>query len=75
MSLSPSPSQVASPCINICQMDEPTGWCQGCFRNLDEIAFWSQLDDEDKAAVWLLLPERRAQWEAENGPGPTKATP
>ncbi len=51
-----------SPCINVCQMDEPTGWCKGCLRTLDEIAFWSQLDDEDKRAVWQLLPERRVQW-------------
>jgi predicted Fe-S protein YdhL (DUF1289 family) len=37
---------VASPCINVCRMDEATGWCEGCHRTLDEIAFWSVLDDE-----------------------------
>jgi predicted Fe-S protein YdhL (DUF1289 family) len=52
----------ASPCINVCQMDEPTGWCKGCLRTLDEIAWWSQLDDDDKRAVWQLLPRRRVQW-------------
>jgi predicted Fe-S protein YdhL (DUF1289 family) len=43
-------------------MDEPTGWCKGCLRTLDEIAWWSQLDDDDKRAVWQLLPRRRVQW-------------
>ena len=52
---------VASPCINVCRMNESTGWCEGCHRTLDEIAFWSVLDESDKQAVWALLPARRAQ--------------
>jgi uncharacterized protein len=52
---------VASPCKNICRMHEPTGWCLGCGRTLDEIALWSVLDDDDKRAVWALLPARVAQ--------------
>jgi hypothetical protein len=55
--MNPAPS----PCINICQMDEASGWCRGCFRTLDEIGFWSVLDEEDKQAVLALLPPRRAQ--------------
>ena len=51
---------VASPCKNICQMHEPSGHCIGCGRTLDEIALWSVLDDDDKRAVWALLPERLA---------------
>ncbi len=50
---------VASPCINICQMDEASGWCRGCLRTLDEIAFWSVLDDDDKRAVLAELARRR----------------
>ena len=53
---------VASPCVNVCKMDEASGWCTGCLRTLDEIAWWSQLDDEDKRAVWQQLPQRRVQW-------------
>lgn len=52
---------VPSPCINVCRMNEATGWCEGCYRTLDEIAFWSVLDDSDKLAVCALLPARRAQ--------------
>ena len=51
-----------SPCINVCQMDEASGWCQGCLRTLDEIAFWSVLDEDDKRAVLALLPQRRVLW-------------
>jgi predicted Fe-S protein YdhL (DUF1289 family) len=53
---------VASPCINVCQMDEATGWCAGCLRTLDEIACWSVLDDADKRAVWAELAQRRTLW-------------
>jgi uncharacterized protein len=51
---------VASPCKNICLMHEPSGHCIGCGRTLDEIALWSVLDDDDKRAVWTLLPVRMA---------------
>lgn len=52
---------VPSPCKNVCRMDEPSGLCAGCGRTLDEIALWSVLDDDDKRAVWALLPERLAR--------------
>lgn len=63
---------VASPCVNVCKMDEASGWCTGCLRTLDEIAWWSQLDDEDKRAVWQQLPQRRVQWLARQTNPPAK---
>ena len=42
-------------------MHEPSGHCTGCGRTIDEIALWSVLDDDDKRAVWALLPARLAQ--------------
>ena len=54
---------VASPCIDVCRMDDATGWCIGCLRTLDEIAAWSALGDADKRAVCLALDERRLQWQ------------
>ena len=42
-------------------MDEPSGYCIGCGRTLDEIALWTVLDDDDKRAVWALLSARLAQ--------------
>ena len=59
---SPTPSPTPSPCINICRMDEASGWCEGCLRTLDEIACWSLLDDAEKAAVVIGLETRRAVW-------------
>jgi predicted Fe-S protein YdhL (DUF1289 family) len=53
-------SGVASPCINVCKMNERTGLCEGCARTLDEIALWSQLDDDTKREVWALIEQRRA---------------
>lgn len=50
---------VASPCINICRMDDATGWCEGCLRTLDEIAWWSELDEADKQAVLVQIDARR----------------
>jgi len=55
-------STVTSPCVNVCQMDETSGWCHGCLRTIDEIAFWSVLDDDDKRAVLAELPGRRVLW-------------
>ena len=56
---------VPSPCKNICVMHEPSGHCKGCGRTLDEIALWSVLDDDDRRAVWALLPERLARLPAD----------
>ena len=49
---------VPSPCLSICRMDAATGWCEGCFRTLDEIAAWSRLDDSAKRAVWQEIEQR-----------------
>jgi uncharacterized protein len=50
---------VASPCIDVCRMDEASGWCEGCLRTLHEIATWSLMDDAEKRAVNAQLPQRR----------------
>jgi uncharacterized protein len=52
-------SPVPSPCISVCRMDRSSGWCEGCLRTIDEIAVWSVLDENEKRAVWDLLPQRR----------------
>lgn len=58
---------VASPCIDVCRMDDATGWCAGCLRTLDEIAAWSSLDDEGKRLVLAALPARRRRIEVAAG--------
>lgn len=51
---------VPSPCINICRMHAPTGWCEGCARTIDEIAAWSALDDAGRERLLRQLPARQA---------------
>jgi uncharacterized protein len=51
---------VPSPCINICRMDDATGWCDGCLRTIDEIANWSLYDETTKRAIWEELDARHA---------------
>jgi uncharacterized protein len=53
---------VPSPCISVCRMDPATGYCEGCFRTLEEIAAWSRATEEEKRATWdELLRRARAQ--------------
>lgn len=56
----PGEAGVASPCIDVCRMSSRTGYCEGCFRTLGEIAAWSGYTDAQKRAVLASLPERRA---------------
>ena len=51
---------VPSPCISICRMDAATGFCEGCFRTMDEIRVWGMLPDDRKRDIWKLIEERIA---------------
>jgi hypothetical protein len=42
-------------------MHEPTGWCEGCGRTIEEIAAWGSLDDAGRERIRALLPARRAE--------------
>ena len=50
---------VASPCVNVCVMDDATGLCRGCYRTLDEIARWSVMPEREKRAVIVILKQRK----------------
>jgi predicted Fe-S protein YdhL (DUF1289 family) len=50
---------VASPCVDVCRMNAETGFCDGCFRTLDEIAAWSAYDDDARRAVLDRVESRR----------------
>lgn len=54
---------VPSPCICVCQVDPRTGWCEGCFRTLDEIAGWSSFDDARRRSVWQHIEQRAGRVE------------
>ena len=49
---------VASPCINVCELDE-SGVCIGCLRTTDEIAAWPGMDIVARRVLLKTLEGRR----------------
>ncbi|RRD55948.1 DUF1289 domain-containing protein [Comamonadaceae bacterium OH2545_COT-014] len=59
------PGSVPSPCVSVCRLTDDRRYCLGCFRSLDEIRAWKNLDDHGKKAVWQHIAERsegRLKW-------------
>jgi predicted Fe-S protein YdhL (DUF1289 family) len=50
-----------SPCIQVCVLDEH-GYCQGCYRTIDEIAGWSRMSAAEQRAVLDCLAARRGRF-------------
>lgn len=61
------PADTASPCVNICELDDATGWCRGCGRTIDEIAGWSGRPKDERRAIRAALPARMAAMDATSG--------
>ena len=55
-----SPEELYSPCISVCELDEATGLCKGCFRTAKEIGAWRYGTREQKIEILKKLRERRA---------------
>lgn len=55
-----SEHEIASPCVGVCSMDEATGFCQGCFRTLEEIRQWWDMDNATKTEVIKTAAAREA---------------
>ncbi|MDX1575720.1 MAG: DUF1289 domain-containing protein [Kiloniellales bacterium] len=53
-------NSVPSPCITVCQVDDATGCCIGCYRSIDEIREWPILSADEKRAVLARIAERKA---------------
>ena len=51
----------ASPCVNVCVMDDAQGVCRGCRRTLDEIARWSSYSRAEKLAVLEKVAQRNTR--------------
>ena len=47
-----------SPCINVCSIDEQSGYCRGCLRTLNEIAGWGGLSAQQKRHILSQLTAR-----------------
>lgn len=56
-----SSTQLASPCISICQINPQTGNCAGCYRTRKEIALWSSMSFDEQKQLLEELGERRAE--------------
>ncbi|GAB4188338.1 MAG: hypothetical protein OHK0024_28770 [Thalassobaculales bacterium] len=50
----------ASPCIGVCRLDPAGRQCLGCHRRIEEIARWPDLTEDERRAILLQLPARRA---------------
>jgi predicted Fe-S protein YdhL (DUF1289 family) len=48
-----------SPCISVCQIDPMTGWCIGCYRNIDEIRDWIILPPDERQKILDALAARK----------------
>lgn len=59
--------EVESPCINVCLVHPATRLCTGCGRSIDEIAAWSRMTPEARAAVMAELPTREASPKGRRG--------
>ena len=51
--------KMPSPCISICELNEDTGFCDGCFRTRKEIAQWPSLDENEKLNLLDVLRNRQ----------------
>ena len=47
-----------SPCIGVCKLDINTNLCVGCLRYADEIAKWTQLDNEKAIQIIEEIKDR-----------------
>ncbi|MGB7816164.1 MAG: DUF1289 domain-containing protein [Methylotenera sp.] len=54
-------TEIQSPCIGVCSMNDATGFCHGCYRTIEEIQQWWDLDNQQKQEVVLKASEREAQ--------------
>ena len=54
-------NKAVSPCINVCSINDGNGLCQGCFRTLDEIAFWSHATNDERLMIIVAIAQRREE--------------
>lgn len=48
-----------SPCISVCEMDERSGLCAGCQRDINEIVSWGSAGESERRAIWRAINQRR----------------
>jgi len=53
-------TDIASPCVNICQLDQKGETCVGCGRTREEIGRWMFMSPAERAAVMERLSKAKA---------------
>ena len=56
-----------SPCVRICVIHHEERLCTGCLRTLDEIARWSGMEPDRRAAILAELPSRAPRLQKRRG--------
>lgn len=51
--------EITSPCVGICSVDDLSGLCVGCFRNMDEISQWWDMNEAQRSKVMSQLVDRQ----------------
>jgi hypothetical protein len=54
-------TDVPSPCIGVCFIEQRTDLCRGCYRTLEEISGWLEMTPEQKLATLRELQARKGQ--------------
>jgi len=54
-------NEIQSPCIGVCTVDDSTGLCLGCYRTIDEIKGWWDMNPKDQKNLLIALEERQTK--------------
>ena len=60
---------IVTPCIGVCVMD-PTGFCRGCARTLEEIGAWTGLSHSARLRLMEELSARKPALAGDSFPQP-----
>ncbi len=53
-------TEISSPCVLICSIDDKTGYCFGCGRTGEEIGDWMNYSEEFRLSIMSSLEQRMA---------------
>ena len=54
-------NEIQSPCIGVGTVDDSTGMCLGCYRTVDEIKGWWDMNPKDQKNLLIALEKRQAE--------------
>ena len=49
---------IVSPSIGVCSINDSNGFCQGCYRTVEEIREWWNMTDQEREKVMGVLDQR-----------------